>query len=122
MNETPENGGKETTSTADILRKTLRRLTIATVVLYLALGGVALKIYLDGRTTTKALCSLRTDLTNRVLASIQFLKDHPQGIEGIPVKVIIDGISNQSRTIVALKDLSCDEPAVEIKRQPKESP
>lgn len=99
-----DNEKKETAAT---LRASLRRLALATVVLYIALGGLALKSYLDGRRTNSVLCTYRTDLTARVIASTKYLQEHPNGAPGIPAKTIIDGIANQQRAIVAFKDLNC---------------
>lgn len=98
---------KEGKTTAEVLRSSLRRLVLATAVLYVVLFGVGLKVYLDGKSTTESLCAFRADLTGRILQSTQFLKDHPNGTLGIPAKTILDGISNQQRTVLALKDLNC---------------
>lgn len=92
---------------AEALQKSLHRLSIATVVLALLLLGGGVKVYLDGRATTKALCTFRADLAQRAVTATQYLKDHPNGAPGIPAKTILEGISNQQRTILALKDLDC---------------
>lgn len=89
------------------IRKTLRRLVLATVVLYLALGGIALKSAMDSHSTHSALCTLRGDLQVRVTSSLKFLSDNPRGLPGIPVQVIRDSIANQQRTILALDSLNC---------------
>lgn len=94
---------------AEQLQRSLRRLAIATVILYLALISGGIKVYLDGKNTTNALCTFRQDLVVRVLGSTDFLKEHPEGIPGISPKIILEGISNQQRTITALKDLNCPE-------------
>lgn len=109
---TPETRGKET---ATVLRKTLKRLVWATVVLYLCLAAVVIKVYLDGKSTTESLCAFRTDLVQRVVQSNQFLKEHPNGTPGIPVKTITDSITNQTRTVLSLKDISCDTAVPEFK-------
>lgn len=96
-----------TKSVADELRISLRRLAIATVLLYIVIAGLALKIYEDGQNTSKALCSYREDLIQRTVASFQFLKDHPQGIPNVPTKTLLDSLSNQQRAIIALRDLNC---------------
>lgn len=96
-------------SVADRLRRSLRRLAIATVILYVALCAAGIKVYLDQRNTTESLCTLRTDLRLRVDSSIEFLKEHPQGIPGIPAKTILDGIQNQRKSIIALNGLNCPE-------------
>lgn len=59
--------------------------------------------------TEQALCVLRDDLQIRVDAAVQFLKDNPDGIPGIPPQQIQDSIDNQQRTILALSLLHCDE-------------
>lgn len=92
---------------AEDLQRALRVLTVATIVLYLICIGVAVKVYTDNRSTTDALCTLRTDLVKRVASSQNFLKEHPDGIPGISPKVIIDGIDNQQRSIEALSGLHC---------------
>lgn len=101
----------------DIL-KTLRRLVIATVILYVALAGLFVLGYVTvhnqrvelERTvdqTTTALCSLRGDLEARVRVSREFLEDNPNGIPGITPQVIRDSINGRLRTIEALESLAC---------------
>jgi hypothetical protein len=102
--------GGEKKTTQDVLRRSLRRLALATVLLYLILGGLWLKVYLDQKNTTKTLCTLRDDLRKRVDASVNFLADHPNGVPGIPAKTILDGIKNQRDTIIALNGLDCPTP------------
>jgi hypothetical protein len=105
----------------DELRTALRRLGIATVVLYVALAGLGVYFYLDaaaGReriaevteNTNVALCSLRGDLERRVATSIAFLEANPEGIPGIPVQVIQQSITSQQQTITALAILECSDP------------
>lgn len=95
------------TDPTSLLQRTLKRLVIATVLLYLVLLSGGIWVYFEGRTTNKALCTLRDDLTIRVLSSIKFLKEHPKGLPGIPASTLIESIENQQRTILALKDLDC---------------
>lgn len=71
------------------------------------MAGLALKIYEDGQNTSKALCSYREDLIQRTVSSLQFLKDHPEGIPNVPTKTLLDSLSNQQRAIIALRDLNC---------------
>lgn len=102
---TPDSVGGITA--ASKLRRSLRRLAIATVILYLALIAAGVKVYSDSKNTSDALCTFRQDLVTRVLASTDFLRDHPKGIPGIPPKFILESIANQQRTITSLKDLHC---------------
>ena len=64
-------------------------------------------VFHESARTTHALCALRGDLENRITASTKYLQEHPEGIPGVPVKVIRDGIQNQKRTVRALRSLSC---------------
>lgn len=57
--------------------------------------------------TNAALCTLRSDLEQRIDDSRQFLEDHPNGIPGISAADIQQGITNQQRTIDALSTLEC---------------
>lgn len=61
----------------------------------------------DGEVAKDALCVLRADLQQRVDASQEFLKTHPQGFSGVPVKTFKDSIRSQERTIDALGILPC---------------
>jgi hypothetical protein len=89
------------------IKRSLRVLIGLTVALALALGGVAFYTWQTASTSTDALCALRTDLERRVESSQAFLVEHPEGIPGISVKTIQDGIKNQTRTIRALQGISC---------------
>lgn len=101
---TPDTGE----TTAGALRRALRRLAIATVVLYVILIAGGIKVWSDNKHTTETLCEFRADLETRVVGSILFLREHPGGIAGISSKTIVDQITNQQRTIAALADLNCD--------------
>jgi hypothetical protein len=89
------------------IRKTLRFLVGATVVLYLIVIVVSGLAFHDSRTNHDALCALRADKEVGVEASQTFLRDHPKGIPGISPAVIREGIQNQQRTIEALDSISC---------------
>lgn len=104
---TPETRGNET---ATALRKGLKWLAIATVVLYVGSIIWGIKVWQDGQDTNAALCAYRISLEDQVLASTQFLQLHPTGTPDIPAKVIVDGIARQQRAIDSLHSLSCPEP------------
>lgn len=102
----------------DVLRRTLRRLVFATVVLYLFLAGLVAFVWVDGMsqraeirnvalTTNTALCTLRHDLEKRIETSQQFLEENPNGIPGFSAEVIEQSIANQQDTIEALEVLRC---------------
>src|SRR4051812_25637298 len=94
---------------ADEIRKVLRRLSVATVLLYMVVGFVAVSARVSSAHDHNALCAFRSDLTQRVEGSKKFLRNHPQGIQGIEPSLIRDGIRNQQRTINSLDHggLSC---------------
>jgi CHASE1-domain containing sensor protein len=109
--------------TQEALRTALRRLVVATVVVYTALAGLGGYVYVNAVTqrasiartvdsTTTALCALVNDLETRIQTSRAFLKENPDGIPGITPKIIRDGIKNQQRTIDALAPLKC--PPIEL--------
>lgn len=116
----------EQPTVAKQLQDSLRNLVIATVVLYLGLATMAVSLYISGQhqsqdteqlaiTTTAALCALRFDLQTRVEDSQKFLKQHPNGVAGIPAKSIQQSIEGQQRTIASLSILDCpDEVTQEI--------
>lgn len=91
----------------DSIKRTLRLLVAATVVLYVVLGTVVFLNYRSSDTTNDALCALRGDLERRVEQSQQFLIEHPNGVGGIPAATIRQGLVNQQHTIHALRKLSC---------------
>lgn len=107
---------------ADEIRTALRRLVVATIVLFVVQAAVVAWVWIDASdrrealatvalSTNHALCVLRSDLEQRVADSTQFLVDHPEGIPGIPIETIKQSIDNQKRTIDALSDLRCREEA-----------
>jgi hypothetical protein len=98
---------------AGTIKHALRLLLVATVVLYLALFGVAYVVYRNGDTNRAALCALRWDLEKRVAGTQQLLIDHPEGLAGIPAQTLKDGITNQQRTIEALRGVHCSSPGID---------
>lgn len=89
------------------IKNTLRWLVIATVALYVGMVAAGGWVYWNAAQNKNALCALRGDLEMRVATSEAFLREHPDGVPGIPTKTIVDGIVNQRRTITALAGLSC---------------
>lgn len=111
----------EAPTVAAQLQRRLGILVIATVALYLTLAGLVVVAYLKfaqqsndteqlAVTTTGALCALRFDLENRVHESEKFLKDHPNGIDGIPAETFQQTIEGQRRTIASLSIIECPPP------------
>jgi hypothetical protein len=98
----------EVSEFAHSIRRTLRLLVIATVVLFIGLGSGAYVQYRYTQQTRHALCALRADKEQQAAASTLFLTTHPKGIPGvIPAAAIKLGVENDQRTIVALGGLSC---------------
>lgn len=91
------------------IKLTLRGLVIATVILFIALGGVAAYSYKVADQNRQAVCNLRTDLSERVHSSEKFITEHPAAIEklGFTVTQVQKEIDNQNRTLMALSVVSC---------------
>lgn len=101
----------------------IRRLTIATAVLYLVVIGALVGVYIDsgnkadnlakatGRTTT-ALCVFRGDVQSRAEQTAKFLKEHPEGFSGIPAAQLHQSLEAQRRTVKSLRSLDCPGPAL----------
>lgn len=98
---------KKTLSTAEEIRRTLRWLVIATVVLYFAMLGVAFYVYSSGKSNTHALCAIRHDAQIRVAESQKFLDSHPNGFLGISAAQIQQSITDSMQTVNALNGLNC---------------
>jgi hypothetical protein len=80
------------------------------IFIYLALQNNADAIRhqsLLGAQTHTAVCALRHDLKERVLASEAFIAAHPDGFAGITVKVLRTSIAGEQKTIKALATLTC---------------
>lgn len=90
-----------------LLWRSLKRLTIATVILYLVLIAGGIKVYVDSKNTTDTLCIIRDDFQQRVDTSFRFLKDHPKGVPGFPPGVILKWGNQQQQTLNALNHLNC---------------
>lgn len=96
------------------LRRTLRRLIYATVVLYVGLlvtGFFLWRIVVTNADTAgraaSALCALRADLDQRVQSGAAFLIAHPGGAFGISAASIRQSLDSQRRTIATLANLNC---------------
>lgn len=92
------------------IRRSFRFLIAATVSVYLAVGGVAFFSYSSTAAVRTGVCNLRGDLERRVEISEDFLTEHPGTIEklGFTKDQVQKEISNQRRTLAALKVVSCD--------------
>lgn len=107
------------------IKRSLRTLVIATVVLYVALVGVVVWTYIDSAnrrdsiaevavdtkknlfTINEALCAIRHDSQVDVAAGKAFLKKNPEGIPGISAALIQEGIDNSQATVDSLDILKC---------------
>jgi hypothetical protein len=61
----------------------------------------------EGAEVHEAICALSADLESRTERSRDFLRDHPNGIPGIPAATIRESVTNQERSIAALSVVSC---------------
>jgi hypothetical protein len=100
------------------IKKALRIMEVATVVLIVLMMALVILGYADStsqrdaiRQTSvqshTALCSFVDDLEQRVASSEDFLAEHPNGIPGLSVEVIRTSLANQRQTIESLSDLKC---------------
>jgi len=100
-----------TDPTPSELRSALRRLVVATVVLYAALAIVVTVGYLNARSQrqdlTTALCRIRDDQERRITASEKFLRDNPEGIDGVTPALIRQSIREAQDAVDALAKLDC---------------
>jgi hypothetical protein len=105
-------------SNGNPLEVAFKRLTRATVALYLVLAVLGAYAYINAShqrnevarvalETNNALCTLRGDLAQRIASARRFLGNNPEGIPGLPAKSIRESIQNQERTIDALSNLDC---------------
>jgi hypothetical protein len=61
----------------------------------------------EGQQAREAICALKGDLSRRIDASRQFLKERPNGVPGIPPATIKQSIDNQQQTLDALGSVKC---------------
>jgi hypothetical protein len=90
------------------IKRRINQLLIATVVLFLAVIGVAALALRQASRDHAALCAFKEGLQNQVKASSDFLDKHPRGVGGISAGDIRLGMKRQQRTIDSLSDLKCD--------------
>lgn len=91
------------------IRRSLRNLVIATVVLFVALAAVGAYAYVVADQNRQAVCNLSVDLEHRVKTSEDFLQNHPDKIKqfGFTEAQVQKEIDNQRRTLDALGVVSC---------------
>lgn len=68
----------------------------------------------EGLQAHDALCVFKQDLQRRASSSAEFLRTHPNGIAGIPAKVLQQSLANQVSTIRSLDRLRCDPPPAPV--------
>lgn len=102
------------------IRRSIKWLAWATVLLYVALLGAMFYVYHDSSTkrhdiavsqvrVESALCGLTSDLRSRIADSKAFLLAHPDGLPklGITAATIQATIANEERTILSLSPVQC---------------
>lgn len=98
---------QNTLDLVESIKRTLRLLVIATIVLYLLTIAAAAYVFFESRTNHDALCTFRQELQDQVTASDKFLAEHPKGFDGIPAITIRTGVEKQELAIESLNSLSC---------------
>ena len=66
------------------------------------------KLIRDGQQAHDVLCIFKSKLKRDIRASQDFLREHPEGIPGIPVALIAKSLSDNKRDLRSLKGLKCD--------------
>lgn len=89
------------------LKKTLKILVIATVVLYLMVVGLVIWVWIQSDTNTNALCAIRLEAQTRVTETQTFLANHPNGFLGVSPAQLQQSINDSNATVVALSGLGC---------------
>lgn len=90
------------------LKRTLRWLVRATVLLYIFMIGLTGYTWMKTNDNNDALCALRKDAQGRYDTSTKFLHDHPQGFPGVATREEIQrGVDTSAATLDALSDLNC---------------
>lgn len=64
----------------------------------------------EGTQAHTALCVFRDDLQRRVERSENFIKEHPEGVTGIPVATLQADVKNKKDTLASLDLLTCPMP------------
>lgn len=59
------------------------------------------------QSTNAALCTFKRDLERRYATAVEFLKDNPEGIPGIPAADLERSLASQRATLDALANLQC---------------
>lgn len=108
MSETPPKKGGRTI--AEVLKTNLRRLVLATVILYLLFFAIGLYVYNLARDNNQSLCAFRNDIGIRVEQSKQFLIDHPEGEGAITPEILKATIAQGNQTVESLSNLDCPAP------------
>lgn len=96
------------------IKRSLRILVAATILLYVVLGAFILITRLDANKSAKALCALRRDAESRLDEGQRFLRTHKHGFSGISRAEIQRSIDGYRITVRALNILNCDAPRTTI--------
>lgn len=91
------------------IKRTLRRLTVATVLGYIVSISIAIGAGYFGNATREGACALRADVEHRVEVSKEYLIDHPKGAPalGLTRADILKEVANQERTVSSLAVVPC---------------
>lgn len=97
----------KTLDAAKEIKRTLRWLVIATIVLYAVMVGLGLYVLKTSNDATKALCSVRLEAQKRVEEGSAFLREHPKGFAGIAPGNLRRSLNDSQDTVNALSGLDC---------------
>ena len=102
--ETPDAG-----ATLQAIRRSLRILIRAQVVLYLVVLGLTAWTLITASNIESSLCTFRSDLETRADTTEKLLDENPEAFAefGLTPEEARGQVDNQRRTIAALGDLDC---------------
>lgn len=89
-------------------RRYLWALIGAILIMYVALGALAVYVYFEASQAHSALCTFRDDLEARADNTDAYLdKHHEKILLGVPRATFVQSLANQRKTLASLNDLSC---------------
>jgi hypothetical protein len=100
----------ETPSKAAVeIKKTLRLLVIATVVLFVLVVAGGIYTWTVSNNNRDALCAYRADLETRIQQGEDFLIKHPEGIPtiGISAAQLKNNLDGQKHAVKAFQEVNC---------------
>jgi Flp pilus assembly protein CpaB len=71
------------------------------------LAAKAATLAQNAETDHAALCTFRVDLQSRVSETVDYLRTHPKGFPGVPLKTLQTSLNGQKLALQSLQALNC---------------